>query len=274
MLLILVTFGGNADAAFRICRCLQDQYEKVIVYVPGICKSAGTLLAVGAHELVISDHGELGPLDVQMLKKDELWENQSGLTVLNALESLTSRAVDSFQETFLEIKRRSQDTVTLKTATKISTDMITGLFTPLYAQIDPIHIGEADRAMSIAGEYGLKLLQRGGNIDKGNLNRLLRGYPSHGFVIDRSEAETLFTDVREPDEVEISLARSLGYSAHWPDNDWQRTPSDPFYFLSDEKSAPAESEDSKPGGETHDEPKKSKAAKRSRDSAGARTKDS
>ena len=58
-LLILVTSGGNADSAYRIARCLQRKYEKFVLYVSGYCKSAGTLVALGAHEMVISDHGEL-----------------------------------------------------------------------------------------------------------------------------------------------------------------------------------------------------------------------
>lgn len=64
LLLIVVTEGGDADAAFRMARCLQSKYEKFTIFVSGYCKSAGTLLAIGAHELVFSDHGELGPLDV------------------------------------------------------------------------------------------------------------------------------------------------------------------------------------------------------------------
>jgi ClpP class serine protease len=81
VLLLLVTEGGDPDAAYRIARCLQDRYKKFSVLVAGYCKSAGTLLALGANELIFSENGELGPLDVQMEKKDELWEQESGLTV-------------------------------------------------------------------------------------------------------------------------------------------------------------------------------------------------
>lgn len=65
VLLILVTEGGDADAAFRIARCLQQRYAKYTVFVTGWCKSAGTLVTLGASELVVADHGEMGPLDVQ-----------------------------------------------------------------------------------------------------------------------------------------------------------------------------------------------------------------
>jgi ClpP class serine protease len=87
-ILILVTEGGDPDAAYRIARCFQEHYELFTCIVPGYCKSAGTLITIGAHELVMTDGGELGPLDIQMSKKDELWESQSGLTVAAALNAL------------------------------------------------------------------------------------------------------------------------------------------------------------------------------------------
>src|SRR5215210_636420 len=79
VVIILVSHGGDPDAAYRISRCLQHNYQKVIVYIPGFCKSAGTLIAIGGSEIVMSDHGQLGPLDVQIEKPDELFKSGSGL---------------------------------------------------------------------------------------------------------------------------------------------------------------------------------------------------
>ena len=100
VLLILVTQGGDPDAAYRIAKCLQAKYDRFLLYVSGFCKSAGTLVAMGAHELIVSDHGELGPLDVQMSKKDELFETQSGLTVLDTLTALQDNAFKAFEKFF------------------------------------------------------------------------------------------------------------------------------------------------------------------------------
>ena len=250
--LILVTLGGNADAAYRVARCLQDLYAdgSFILFVSGICKSAGTLVAIGAHELVISDHGELGPLDVQMSKKDELWEYQSGLAVMDALTALKDNAFNAFEQFFLDIKRKSGDTITLRTATEIATDMTKVIFAPLYAQIDPIHIGEAARAMSIAGHYGKRLLERSCNIDPESLDFILSAYPSHGFVIDRREAEQLFVNVREPDPTELLLAKHLGPGARWPSTDWKFGEGAPFNFLS---TVNPETQDQQPMGATKDD---------------------
>ena len=47
---------------------------KTAYFIPRRCKSAGTLLLIGATSLIISDRGELGPLDVQLSKPDEIFE--------------------------------------------------------------------------------------------------------------------------------------------------------------------------------------------------------
>lgn len=234
VLLILVTIGGDADAAYRIARCLQENYENYALYVSGYCKSAGTLCAIGANELVISDYGELGPLDVQLFKKDELWETQSGLTVLDSLVALQDNAFSAFEKFFLNTKARSGGSVTLRTATKIATEMATGLFAPLYGQLDPLHIGEAARAMSIAGHYGQRLLSKGRNIPYDALDFLMSQYPSHGFVIDREEARSLFTQVTAPSAAEQALANALGKVALWPSPALPGEPHTPFHFLAAE----------------------------------------
>lgn len=250
-LLMLVTMGGDPDAAYRIARCLQTQYERFFLYVSGYCKSAGTIIALGAHELVMSDHGELGPLDVQMFKKDEIWETQSGLTVMNTLTALKDDALRAYVDFFLHTKGKIGGSITLRTASQIATEMTTGLFAPLYSQIDPLHLGEAARAMSIASQYGKRLLSAGQNIEESALEFILSEYPSHGFVIDRNEASMLFKNVRKPKKSEKILEDMLGNQARRPENNGtiERLP---YKFVSTEQPL-VESEDGQKYSEEVDE---------------------
>jgi hypothetical protein len=211
VMLILVTGGGDPDAAFRIARCLQRHYERFTLYVSGACKSAGTLIAIGAHELLISDHGELGPLDIQMAKKDEFFGSQSGLTVSTALEALESRAFQAVERMFVEIESNTGGILSVQTATDLASKTVVGLYAPIAAQIDPMHVGEAARALVIADAYGNRLNNYSGNLASPlALNKLYTGYPSHGFVIDREEAASLFKNVSEPNEDELALVEALG----------------------------------------------------------------
>jgi hypothetical protein len=89
-----VTYGGSANVAYRIARFLQTMYERVVVCVPSVCKSAGTLIAAGAHCIIFTPFGEIGPLDVQQSRRDEIFGRRSGLTTRSALADLKSHSFD------------------------------------------------------------------------------------------------------------------------------------------------------------------------------------
>lgn len=201
---ILTTDGGSADSAYRIARTLQQKYGKVVLFVDSFCKSAGTLIALGADEIVMADIAELGPLDVQLYKPDELSELTSGLTPLQALSTLQTEAFSTFEECFLKLRFRSGLQITTRTAADIAARLTIGLFKGVYAQLDPMRLGEYQRAMLIAQHYGTRIARK--NLKDSALERLIADYPSHGFIIDRCEAETLFHKVREPSEEEYMLA--------------------------------------------------------------------
>jgi hypothetical protein len=214
VLLLLVTGGGDPDAAYRIARCLQDKYERFVCLVPGYCKSAGTIIALGAHELVIADSGELGPLDVQMSKQDELFQRQSGLTTDAALETLHEKAYEAFEHFVIQVVTRTG--VSTRAAMNVAVQLTTGLFSHTYSHVDPMHVGEAGRAMKIAQKYGELLQQKSLNFDADALTALAREYPSHGFIIDRAEARRLFKNVRGPHHEEAVLLEKLGQIALVP----------------------------------------------------------
>ena len=216
LLLLIVTPGGDADAAYRIARCAQDNYEKFSVFVPGYCKSAGTLCVLGANDIIMSAQGELGPLDVQVYKRDELGEMSSGLVIGEALGKLQQHAFAMFESYFLAIKEKSGGQVTLKTATETASKMVIGLFQPIYCQIDPSALGDIERSMTIASDYGERLKLRSGNFNSSTLDKLVRTYSSHGFVIDKREAESLFSSVSEPTETQETLARLLAPASRVP----------------------------------------------------------
>jgi hypothetical protein len=124
-----------------------------------------------AHEIIIGPFGELGPLDVQFYKIDELDEISSGLIAKAAIGSWETTAIAMFERYFTKLQRKSGGLITLRTATNIASDFVAKLLSPVYAQINPFSI---------------------------------EGYPSHDFVIDRAEAETLFNNIRAADEDSFS----------------------------------------------------------------------
>jgi len=207
VILFLTTMGGDPDAAYRLAACLKRHYQKVAVYIFGDCKSAGTLAALGANNLVFGNFGELGPLDVQLAKQDEILPMSSGLDIFQALAVVTNSAYDAFEKMFLQIVSSSGGGLTAKTSAEISRELAVGLFAPLTAQIDPERLGEVQRAINIASTYGARL--DNGNLKKNALEKLVQGYPSHSFVIDFEEAVKLFVKVRSADKLEAAVGAAL-----------------------------------------------------------------
>lgn len=212
VILILTTYGGLPDAAFRIMRFLQRKYKKITLYIFGYCKSAGTLMALGADEIVMSDFGEFGPLDVQVLKSDELYGRSSGLDIHQALNVIGSQAYTMFESYFVDLTRSTEGLITTKTATDIASSMAVQLLTPIMSQIDPLRLGEMNRIMQVAQDYGRRLSNKtlSQNRDR-TIQKLTSGYHEHGFVIDYEEAKELFqeVEVREPTELEQTLEHLL-----------------------------------------------------------------
>lgn len=205
--LFLTTQGGSADAAYRIARCLRHHYKHLRVVIPSFCKSAGTLILIAANEIAIGDLGELGPLDVQVFKATELAERGSGLDIVAALEAVRSHTQHSFKRAMLDI--RSWSRLSTKMAGEFAAKIAVGIAGPLYAQIDPNRLGEMNRKMRVAFEYGLRLDEYCLNLKEDALDRLVGYYPSHGFVIDRKEAKELFREVCVPNDQEYAFIESM-----------------------------------------------------------------
>lgn len=195
--LLVSTNGGTADAAYVVSKCLRRAYEHVTVYVFGRCKSAGTLLVLGSHEMVLGPRSELGPLDVQILNEDVLTPRSSGLDLYDALQAIREEAFAFFENAFLELKMRSGGTISTRTAADVANALTIGLFSPITEQIDVLLMGKIRRAMRIAKQYG-RQLGAGDSI----LSRLINDYPSHDFIIDCEEAFSLFPNARPPTDRE------------------------------------------------------------------------
>lgn len=64
--IILHTPGGLVLHALQIARAIKAHPAKKTVFVPHLAMSGGTLIALAADEIVMSDHAVLGPVDPQI----------------------------------------------------------------------------------------------------------------------------------------------------------------------------------------------------------------
>lgn len=199
--------GGYAQDAYRIARTLQTHCNGFVAIVPKYAKSAATLLALGATDIIMSDHAELGPLDAQIYDPGRE-EPISALDEVQSLERLHAFSLEAVDRTMLLMLNRTGKKVEplLPHILKYVADMTR----PLFEKIDTVHYNQMSRALKVAEEYAIRLLNNQYPADKaGEIARqLVHGYPEHGFIIDMEEASSIGLDVQaaEP-EVEAIMDR-------------------------------------------------------------------
>lgn len=110
------------------------------------------------------------------------------------------QSFEAFEQFFLNLRGRSGGNITTKTAGDISSCIVGTLYGGITDKIDPVTVGEMQRAVDIAVEYGKRL-----GVAPAIVNHLVKEYPSHGFIIDYEEALTLFPNSRcvTPSEYEL-----------------------------------------------------------------------
>lgn len=173
--LMLHTPGGDVDAAEKLVtlvRSVAGEQGQLRVIVPDYAKSAGTLMALGANTIVMSDSSELGPIDPQISLKDANGNdvNYSVLTYLNAHEEATQALKDAPDDP----------------AARIS-----------FEKFDPTLVRKVRSIQDRARLFAENLLKRRGlNFSKiANDLMDIKTYPSHGQMISWEAARNIGLDV-------------------------------------------------------------------------------
>lgn len=217
--LILVTPGGDPDAAYIIGRYLQRKYGPFKLLVSGMCKSAGTLIAAGAWEIIFGEHGELGPLDIQLTLRDDPSASSSGLDITEAFLALERRSLQTYAQARDKIIQDSDGIMSFISASDAARRITGALYGPIFEGIKASEVGASARAMRIVSHYGERLDAKWNNLEAGALDLLVHTYPDHGFVIDQLEASSLFKRVRFVSDAENQLIVRFGRLALVPEDE-------------------------------------------------------
>lgn len=212
-ILILNTEGGDGAAAYQIARHFHRNYERLTVYIPFSCASAGTFVALGAHDLIMDSSAIMGPIDPQIRKHDEISMRESALSSQAALRALGDAAYRIMEDTAVSLVTRSETAVSFKLASEVGANLATNLVSGLASKLDPTVFGTRQLAIDSAIEYGKRLIRVSNNASEDTVHHLVTAYPSHDFVIDFAEASELFRNVSEPSE----LLRLYAMNLYLPD---------------------------------------------------------
>lgn len=188
--LVIDSPGGDPGAAYRLATFLRRHCGGFVAVVPRWAKSAATLLALGADEIIIGDYGELGPLDMQ-LPDPQSETLVSALNEVQALYRLYDFAISALDETMFRLRNRSQ--LTTKELMPFAQDFAIGMTRPLLEDLDTVHYTYVSRELKLAHEYAIRLLQHNYETEVANeiARHLVEDYFDHGFVIDAEEAASI-----------------------------------------------------------------------------------
>jgi hypothetical protein len=185
--LLIESSGGDAHMAYRIARLIQRRTQKFTVVIPQYAKSAATLLALGASDLILGRDAELGPLDVQMFDR-EREDVGSALDAVQSLERLNVFSMQAIDQLMILMAGRTGKKI--DTLLPLVFDYANNFVRPLLEKIDTVDYTKKSRELKVAEEYAVRLMKRNYKLDtaKSIAAHLVSKYPTHGFVVDRQEA--------------------------------------------------------------------------------------
>lgn len=94
--IILASPGGDGETAVRLVRAAQARCKELTIIVPDQAKSAATLMALGAHHILMSATSDLGPIDSQFPRGDELVSAKDIIAAVDDAAQKVQDAPDTF----------------------------------------------------------------------------------------------------------------------------------------------------------------------------------
>jgi len=194
--LLIDSAGGYARSAYQLAMLFRKHCGEFVAVVPRYAKSAATLLALGARDILLGQYGELGPLDAQV-EDPESEVMYSALDEVQTLERLHAFALEAVDKSMFFMMGRVGKKV--QTMLPMMMGFASDIVTPLMEKIDAIHYTQMSRVLKEAEEYASRLLRLHHPAEEaaGIARRLVEGYPEHGFVIDYEEAKQMRMHVRK-----------------------------------------------------------------------------
>ena len=193
--LVLYTLGGDPQAARSIANLISTFCDELEVIVPSKCRSAGTLICLGADTIVMSKRATLGPIDPSIIS----FVNPvvPGTTLPNALPVSVEDVNAFIEQARLESPNQPIEKV----------------FDRLAVSVHPLVLGRAFRARAQIRMLAERLLSKH-MTDRKAIERILdflcTESGSHDYTINPEEASNdLGLPVVRPSQAECELLRNL-----------------------------------------------------------------
>lgn len=184
--LIIYTCGGNTLAAWNIVNLFREFCNELEIIIPNKCRSAGTLMALGANRIIMTKQATLGPIDPSIIR-----EMSPTIPGPNPQKKL-SISVESVKGYFSLLKKEfgTNDDNALSAA-----------YTKLAEYIHPLVLGDVYRTqkqIQMLAEKLLRMSYHNKRNIKSIVSFLCSDSGSHDYTISRTEAKKMGLQVESP----------------------------------------------------------------------------
>ena len=174
--LVLSTSGGSVTTSRQVVILLREYTQHLTILVPYRARSAGTLLCLGADELVLGPMAELGPIDSHV--------SSVGQTPSDAPEMISSEDIRVFRQMAEDWFGVNRDEDRLQVLALIAQRVFPTSLSSFY-RFDKLVRSIADELLS----YQLPCADI--STRQRIVDQLVAGYHAHDYVLSRTEAKEL-----------------------------------------------------------------------------------
>ena len=194
--LVLYTRGGDTSAARNIVNLLRMYCDELQVIVPHKAHSSGTIISLGANEIVMTKQATLGPIDPSIH------------TPLNPIANNGSGQIGVSVEAVKGYLEYARNELNIK-----DENVLSDIFIKLTEYVHPLVLGEVYRSRAQIQMLAEKLLQNQvteADKIKRIIDFLCSESGSHDYTINRREAKNdLGLNIRKPSEEQYQLIKAL-----------------------------------------------------------------
>lgn len=176
--LFLYTRGGDVLTPWRLVNLIREYTDNFCLLVPFRAYSAGTLIGLGASEIVMGKMGELGPIDPSVANAFNPQDPNNPVAKI----PVSVEDVSSFITLAMEIGQLKGQ------------EQLESVFTHLANSVHPLALGNVQRNYALIRSIARKLLRMHMSTDEDDLikdivNNLTEKLYAHNHMISRREAK-------------------------------------------------------------------------------------
>jgi hypothetical protein len=154
VVVLIDSLGGSAKSAYQLAKFFRNYSHRFVAMVPRTAKSAATLLALGADEIILGNAGELGPVDAQVRERNEF---VTVLDTVKTLERMHASALEAVDRTMALLTLRSGEDV--DKLLPLALDFAAQLSQPYLRDTSLVEYTRMSRVLKIGEDYASRLLE-------------------------------------------------------------------------------------------------------------------